>query len=233
MDFLRARMFRGTLLCHGELEPDRKVLVDRLSQLALSAGEKVDFSPHDLSSTEPLEFQMLGREISASAPITKQALAILGDAYPAAVPMVELSEAAWSKIGGATGQYYHLYEDLMAMFSRGVLRAVVDPPSFLATPVDPPRTTPLARDQAIHNLPITNRLHETVVLDPVPLWTLRYLDGKHSAGELVRLLIDAVKRGDFEVSDDQGPIKDLHSSIAGEIIDHALSRLAENALLVS
>jgi hypothetical protein len=120
----------------------------------------------------------------------------------------------------------------MALFSRGVIRAVVDPPSFLTTPQEPLRTTPLARDQANHDLPITSRLHETVVLDPVPRWTLRYLDGKHAVSDLAQLLIGTVERSEFEVSDDRGPIKELHLSGAGKIIDHSVTRLGENALLI-
>jgi methyltransferase-like protein len=234
MDFLRARMFRGTLLCRAELVPDRDVSVDRLSRLQLGAGERLDLSGLDLTSTESVEIKMQGRNVSTSAPLTKQALAILVQTFPATVPMADLCDTAAAACGGADfDQLRLLREDLMTLYSKGVIRAVMDPPPFLTIPSDLPRATPLARAQAAQALPVTNRVHENVALDPVHRWTLQHLDGHHSVEDLIRLFSSAVQRGEFEVMEDGHPIEECNSDIGGRVIQHALNVLAENALLIA
>lgn len=86
--------------------------------------------------------------------------------------------------------------------------------------------------QAKHDDVVTNRLHTAVQLDVVAKWLLPHLDGQRSQADLCSLVQSAVATGQFEVTSNQQPVDSINSKAAEQIVRHALSKLASNALLV-
>ena len=229
MDFLRARTFRCTLLCHQESKIVRTVGPDRLSKLHISIAEPLDFAGVDLDSSETIERSILGGSVATSAPGTKRALAQLSSEYPASIPWEALHDQALRADKAAIS----LPADLMTMFGKGIVRAALDPPSFVVTPGDLPLATPLARDQAQHDTAVTNRLHGAVKLDVVAHWLLPHLDGSRTREDLSTLVESAVASGQFQVTNNKQPVDSITRESAQQIVEHALKTLGANALLIS
>jgi len=240
MDFLRNRVFRGTLLCQQEATLNRQVDPQRLAvaQLALSS-KFAPFEP-DLQSAAPLVCETTGKEtITATHAITKAALYQLNQTWPENIPFESLLESAASSLAKATatqidaaGNRRRLLTDLMALYARKLLTALIDPPSFVTRPSDLPCTTALARTQAIAGDCVTNRRHEQIRLGGVSRTLVRVLDGKHDREALLDVLDQAIARGELKAHIHERPVTRLERTTLEEVLDRTLSDLAVNALLV-
>ena len=146
--------------------------------------------------------------------------------------MQELADRALSASAGRLADRQRIESDMLTMVSKGVLRAMVDPPGFVSRSGPHPQATPLARDQAAQGLPVTSRLHESLQLDPVSRWLLPQLNGQVSQAQLVSLFRTAVRNGQFQVSSEGRSLSELDDASCQQVVQHSLSTLAGNALLV-
>lgn len=243
MDFLRNRMFRETLLCHAGVPIDRTVVAARLRGCHVALDERLPLDNAGLDSAEPWSLA-LGREtITASQPITKAALLVLNDVWPAALAADDLYAAASARAAAlppppsraerAASDLAILASDLLTLYAHGLLRAYLDPPPIAARAGGKPQTTALARLQARRGNLVTNRRHETFRLTDLSRALLARLDGRHDRGALTEWLAGAIGRGEFSVRRGEERLASVDQATLEQILEAALASLADSALLVA
>jgi methyltransferase-like protein/2-polyprenyl-3-methyl-5-hydroxy-6-metoxy-1,4-benzoquinol methylase len=235
MDFLRNRTFRATLLCHQELQLDRRVEPQRLEGCHLGLDQRLEL-PDDLSApSKPAEFRSSQQVITVNNAATKFALAHLNAAWPGFVPFGDLADEALQAaepVGGDADRG-RLTSDLMMLLANRLVRSAVEPPPCVAAAGRYPTTTPLARLQAQRSDPITNRRHEPIGLPRPVLALLPYLDGAHDRRSLEEVLELRFAEGHFELEEDGRPVERPSRETIGRVLDQALRVLADAALLVA
>ena len=244
LDFLRNRMFRASVLCHVDAPIDRSVPVTRLARCHLTLDEKLSFDRAAVLSSEPLTATVGQEKVTASRPLTKAALDLLNEAWPATLAFEDLVTAAAVKAGTSVddadgpsaqpeSQRAMLAGDLMTLFTRGLLRLAVDPPALASVAGATPCVTPLARAQARRGNLVVNRRHEMVRLADLSRALLLLLDGQHDRASLLNWLAGAIARGEFRVHREDQPLTDVDDATLAEILDGTLRALAERALLMA
>ncbi|TVS15025.1 MAG: methyltransferase domain-containing protein [Planctomycetaceae bacterium] len=244
LDFLRNRMFRASILCHADAPIDRSVPATRLARCHVTLDERLSFDRAAVVSSETLTATVGHERVTASRPLTKAALDLLNEAWPAALAFEDLVTAAAAKAGMSVddgrgqaavpeSQRAMLAGDLMTLFTRGLLRLAVDPPSLASAAGATPRVTPLARAQSRRGNLVVNRRHEMVRLADLSRALLLLLDGQHDRTSLLNWLAGAIARGEFRVHREDKPLTDLDDATLTEILDGTLQALSERALLLA
>jgi SAM-dependent methyltransferase len=170
LDFYKGRMFRQTLLCHAETEshePGPEVVRGMLAATpAKPAGDpaapgRVEFrGPHGASLTTDHEG-------------VKRALARLGDAWPAAVPVAELGDGA-------------VVEMLRRAYAANLVHLHVWAPALATTPPERPVASALARLQAAAGTRVTTLRHTSIeVPDELGRRLIGLLDGTRDRAALI------------------------------------------------
>jgi methyltransferase-like protein/ubiquinone/menaquinone biosynthesis C-methylase UbiE len=240
MDFLRSRMFRGSVLCHAGTAFNCNVPSTRLAgcHLALVVRLPLDGAP----TADEVKVTLGHDTITASQPVTKAALAVLNQVWPTSLHFNQLFDQALERQAGgsppagdgdAALQRQILATDLMTLFSRGLLLALIDPPSLTTRPGPQPQTTPLVRLQARRGSIVTNRRHQSLQLSDLSRALVRRLDGTRNRSALADWLAGAVARGEFRVQREQQPLSEVDGRTLQTILEAALQSLAESALLVA
>jgi SAM-dependent methyltransferase len=171
LDFFKGRMFRQTLLCHAEAEPREPAAAVVRDMLAASPAQPQG----DPSAPGRVEFRgPRGATLTTDHEPTKRALARLGEAWPAAVPVAELGAVEEAMLRGYAANFVQLH---------------VWAPAIAATPSERPAASALARLQAARGTRITNLLHGTVeVPDELGRRLITLLDGTRDRAALLREL---------------------------------------------
>jgi len=196
LDFFKNRMFRQTLLCHGEV-PARRALDDRvlerlwLSTAARSAGG--DGGEETFATQD-------GHTMTTSEPHVRAAMRALAAAWPAALPFAETAAAA-REAAGAEVPADVVDARLRDVMLQAHLARVVGlagcplPAASAATAAaaERQRASALARaQQAAGAEVISSLLHANVKLDePLDLALLPLLDGTRDRDALRAALPDA------------------------------------------
>lgn len=235
MDFLRARTFRCTALCHRELELNRHVQPNRLQSLHLALPGPLQLEGE--LDNQPAEGRLENRTFTIQAPITKAALRHLDRCRPSPISSDDLfaaahtaSSEAWPADEEAARQ--HLQNDLMTLFASGCIEASFQPPPVVIEPGASPLATPLARMQARQDGVATTRRHEQVRLEPLSRGVLAQLDGRHDRAMLGAWLRTAIASGELRVEQEGEPLPDVDDTHIDRLIDASLKSLAANALLI-
>ena len=229
LDFLVARRFRQTLLCHDDRILDRPVPPSRLQALDVAADvAAAEPGPPDLAPGVHMDFTSPGRLVTGTdMALGKAALHLLGQAWPAAVPFRELlanARAATRRWRGS-GQPDD-GEDLARFLMRVQGARIIELrrhrpawPRRLQEVAARPMSSPLARHHAILGGGVATLMAETVDIDPVLRLVLGLCDG-----ELDRDALTAEMAGLVELAD---------GTPAGRAeLDDALGRLAAHGLLL-
>jgi methyltransferase-like protein/ubiquinone/menaquinone biosynthesis C-methylase UbiE len=240
MDFLRNRMFRGSVLCHASTAPDRAVPATRLESCHVSLPARLP--QVDAVSEGELKVTLGHDTIATSQPLTKAALAVLNEVWPASLRFDELLERARRQrvvergpvgTGDAAREREILATDMMKLFSRGLLLALIDPPTFATKPGPKPQATPLARLQTKRGNVVTNRRHQSVQLNDVSRALVCLLDGVHDRPALAAWLAGTIARGELQVHRDEQPLSEVDDDTLAEILEATLDALAQSALLIA
>lgn len=245
MDFLRNRMFRSSVLCHASARIDRNVPAARLAPCHVSLEAALPLPDSPARAGGAWEITVGSDKITVAQPITKAALAVLNERWPAGSPVAHLYELALAKLSGASpppreasdefgaqAQENVLLTDLMTLFTRGMLRVAYEPPPLATHAGARPRATPLARLQAQRGDLVTNQRHESVRLGDLPRALLSRLDGTRDRAALGDWLAGAIARGEFRVQRDEKPLAAVDGGTVAEILDGTLRALLQSALLV-
>jgi hypothetical protein len=180
LDFFTARLFRQSIVRHGERALDRTVDYRRVRSLWAAGRAIPTEAEFDISSKAPLRFELNpGVAIAIDDPRLKAALFKIGQAWPRAVAIAELPD------------HPDVDEGLLQLFTAGhlVLMAGSTPAAGVAG--DLPIASPLARLQASKGRSLLCSLdHNLVSFEDQPSRDfLALLDGRHTRDALVEALM--------------------------------------------
>lgn len=232
MDFLRNRTFRQTLLVHDGRVVNRTVTPDRIRSLWLASSLKPVRAQADIHCTGDEEFRAAnGGGLRTPNPVTKAAIRILADRWPASLAYSDLLEAAVDRLGTRSPQDESiLTSDLLQCFAAGLLELHAMPAPYVTEPGERPRASPLARLQASRGLKsVTNLRHEILSIDDGLGLLLHNLDGSHGREEIFRLVASRVA----EDKERTGRIQRKRLAALREQVDHTLMQVARAALLLA
>ncbi len=239
MDFARNRCFRETLLCHREVRIDRAVSPDQITKFFIGSSLRPVSPTLDLHNDREEAFRNTdGSEIRVSAPLTKAALACLGEIWPrneafttliqqSAALLTQSPNSALRQSAAPTNSHpmpdakevQGVARTLLECYAAGLIELDVRPTACVSRPGDRPSVPAFNRLQAETGDIVTNQRHESIRLDPVQRALLPHLDGRHDR----RQLLDAVSR--------IVPATEKHR--AGEKLEAALNGLAGAAVLTA
>jgi len=234
LDFTNGRGFRNTLFCHDDVDLRRGVGPADVARYCLSA--LVERAPGTgPSSDATAEFTAArGASLSTDHPLSKYALAYLGDAWPRAVSFTELLDQSLARLGEAAHAIKaRLDEEIVALstvlfqaYAARLLDLHLYPPTRLTTSVsERPEASRLAREQAKTAAVVTNLCHGRVALEgDLVRHFLLHLDGTRDLDQLVAEL-NAAPRATGDVAGD--------APLTREIVERNLEMLARRGLLVA
>jgi hypothetical protein len=221
LDFVRARRFRQTLLCHAGLAPNRALVPSRLARLwavapKLTAGNRLAFPAPDAGT--PSE----QKQSEATAPLADDARAVLREiaaAWPQPIAVPELAQrlrATGDLSASDDAVPQRLAEILFGMYGAGIVELHSHVPRLPQHPGVLPAASPLARALLARGDRVVNRWHEEILLDDPPgKRLLQLLDGTRDRAALLAALGPS-----FRASPDEEP-----SALLERYLEHFL-RLA-------
>jgi methyltransferase-like protein len=189
LDFLKGRMFRQTLLCRAELAVDCTPRPAVLERLAFCTQAQ----PRGERGADGVTFEgPTGSSLTTDHPLVIEALERAARAWPAALWVGELLEAA------AKPERTALCDALLRCYAANLVTLHVHPPALTTTPGDAPRTTALARHQAGGGEMVTNLRHTSVrIEDELGRRLITLLDGTRDRAALAaELRAFLVERGE-------------------------------------
>ena len=193
MDFLRNRTFRQTLLVHDKVALTRNVAPQRVEGLSVASPAQPLGNRPDLHSDAAAQFSTPGGScLTTSNRITKAAMVVLAERWPATLAFDDLIAAARSRLRGrsevAQAERDTLAADMLQCYAAGVVELRVRPLTLALKAGERPLASRLARHQAGRRAVVTNLRHETVTLDAAARQVLALLDGKHTLSALLPVL---------------------------------------------
>jgi SAM-dependent methyltransferase len=182
LDFFKGRMFRQTLLCHAALERHEPApAVVRRMLAATPARPATAVGPGRVEFRGPQ-----GATLTTDHDELKAALVRLGDAWPRALPVAELTDDD------------SVCEALMQAYATNLVQLHLWSPALAAEPPERPVASALARLQAARGTRVTNLRHASIdVPDELGRRLIALLDGTRDRAELVSELqqpADALER---------------------------------------
>jgi methyltransferase-like protein len=249
MDFLRNRMFRQTLLCHPQHQPQYALNPDRLIGLYVATPLKPENKEPDVKTTASETFKMpVGTaNVQITDPLCKNAAMILVERWPDSIKFEDLCLEARKRlsplmskpdditlnrdrqlIGRMVLQFY------MALVDRLVELRKTPVPVFPKVS-DKPTATPLMRAQAQSGRGATNLKHELGNLGEFERQILRHLDGTYTKPKLVDLLVELVTTGVLNAQKDGQRVTDPAEvrKLVAPALDEALNRFASFSFLIA
>ncbi len=243
LDFLRNRTFRQTLLCHKEIELDRSLSTEHMTDLYVSSPAKPVAPEVNLRSQEAQEFRIpAGATLPIRQPITKAALLHLSEVWPKAVTFQTLCTAAQARVAEVAEQNASLLKDnshllgtsLRSLYAVNFAEFSVREPPTSPAVSDRPVASPLVRLLAQRGRLVTNRRHRIVAVTDFERRVLEYLDGRHDRTELIQMLEALVANGSLVLK--KKPNGDERAQditkIVTETLDRSLARFQQCNLLV-
>jgi methyltransferase-like protein len=240
MDFVRNRRFRKTLLCHRDLRLKRRVSPAQMKRFHLALAPGVQAQGVDIRDEKLCHFRLGNRTLNAGNRLTKAALMYLKEIRPRYVSFAELYVTALARVGqprsaetdDPTLSADTLAHNLLVGYSIDLLEIAVHPPRCVVRLNARPLASPLARLQAARGCQVTNQLHRTVGVDAVGQRLLSRLDGAHERADLIASVEEAVQAGEVKIQNGGRPVKKVDPAALSSILDQALSRFSESALLI-
>ncbi len=236
LDFLTNRMFRSTLLCHGDVKLDRNLTPQTLRRVHL-ASPAVPATPNpDVRAAGRLEFRIGKKAFGSQEPLVKAAFVRLGQAWPQSVAFTTLVDDARWDVGDlrAREESEHI---LGAVFWDCIARSVVglhSGPLSLASKVNErPAASALARLQAQTSSKITNQRHETTNVDRYGQICLRHLDGTRDRSAVLDALVETATAEGLQVQGKTVTDRETMRRVLGEQLPRCLEQLAKASLLVA
>ncbi|MFO1395974.1 MAG: methyltransferase regulatory domain-containing protein [Burkholderiales bacterium] len=244
MDFLRNRAFRQSLLVRNDVVLNRSVTWQMVEGFQVSARLAPN-GPVDLDPDKAVTFaNQRGAGITTSMPISKAALAVLNDAFPATLGVAELRDAARARLPGGLAAATEavrlqdmetLNSDLLGCFSAGIAELRAEAPPLTTTVSERPQVDAYARFQARQHRPVANRRQELVNIDELGRQVLMLLDGNLDRAALLDALCAIAQTDELQVRKDNTTIRD--PEIVRRVLADALPRtyeaLARSGLLVA
>lgn len=197
MDFLRNRMFRQTLLCHGDIALDRTLRPEAVMRFHVSSSAKPASAAAEVTSDKPEEFVTSSRQkLTTHDPLMKAAMVELWERAPAPLAFDALLDAARARAGAERRpeQAMLLATRLLNCYVSQVVDFSISPPRCCVGVSGKPVASPYARLRARQGERVTNLRLETVALSEPTRLVLEHLDGGHDRAALVALVTDWLEK---------------------------------------
>lgn len=243
MDFLRNRGFRQTILCHDNVQLNRKVRPEAIVKLRVASSTRPETDHIVIRSPDKTSYRRGSSTLTTNDPVVKAAMMHLQNAWPESIPYPVLAAQALSTATGRTvgvdteivgRQSHDLASMLLRCYGTGQVDLHTSESSFGKEIAERPRVTGFARRQSTKSPQVTNGLHQRVSLDDLQRHVLRLLDGTRTLDDVEREIIQVVKDGQLLLHLDGNPVTDddaLRTVLAQSVPD-AVKVLAGRGLLV-
>jgi len=239
MDFLRARRFRKTLLCHGQIELQRRIPPEKMEHLHLGLATDPGRLKIDARDEKATVFVLGDSRLTARHSAVEAALLHLKEIFPQYVSFDRLCETALSEseppagdAGGNGADRQQLRSSMLAAFSIGMVDVCVHPPRCTLQPGERPIASPLARLQASRGNAVTTQHHDWAVLDDLGRYVVQRLDGGHDRNALVGSVRQAIASGAIAARRGGQALDDVDPQVVSRYVDSALERIARLGCLV-
>jgi methyltransferase-like protein len=178
LDFLKARMFRQTLLCGAEVAIDRTPHPEVVERLAVSTQAQPQGEP-ELDGAQAFAGPT-GSTLTTDHPLVVDALKRTASAWPAALWVRDLLGPQ-----ATPDDHRALCDALLRSYAANLVALHVHPPRPTTTPGEAPRATALARHQARAGQVVTNLRHASVrIEDDLGRRLVTLLDGTRDRAAL-------------------------------------------------
>lgn len=241
MDFLRARFFRQTLLCHADRSLKRDLSSADILEMLVASPVTAEKTPVNLAPAVQETFRSpSGVRINTASQVTKTAFCVLEEHWPRAVGLPELVTEVRTRLDGELPDTVErvtqaLADDLLHGFASGLVELHGWQADFVTSVSDRPLVSAMARAQAEAGLPAVNQRHELARLDAVATFLVRILDGTRDHADLLEALSGAAEAGQLRVKDAKGnPMGDPDEirQALEQSLNEALAALECGAMLV-
>jgi methyltransferase-like protein len=247
MDFVRNRMFRQTLLVHAEVPISRSLNGSVMKGLHVSSSAQPASKALSLLQGVPEQFRGThGANINTVNAITKAALALLAEEWPAGRVFEDLVREARVRVDAEVGKPASeqtlakdpemLGNDLLTCYTGALIELRAHTPRLTLVPSEKPVASSFARYRATSPTGmLVNLRHDPVNLDLFNRHLLALLDGTRDRNAIVASLAELVGKGVLQVQDKGETVKagpDL-DRILHEAVNENLPKLGRAALLLS
>jgi len=242
MDFIRNQRFRCTLLCHDTQVVNRAINTQDVEGFYIQLLGKPDnpnFSEKDIKEGSEVSFTNGSLTIKVRSTIAQTALLILMQEQFKPIHYTELCKKLMVKTGVKQLDVikHHLNNDLnlMRALFAGIININSYPGNYTLEVAKKPTVCPLARFQAQNQNHVTNRRHQTIMLDPLTKVVLPLLDGTLDTKALIEHVNTQIKEGKLSMLDEQKqPIKDEQEIVkrTKSICTTTLENMAKQAIMV-
>jgi SAM-dependent methyltransferase len=239
LDFFRGRVFRQTLFCRKGVEIKDGPTIDSLDKLFLSSTLRPLEQVDNIASNKIEKFRSAkGQQMQIDHPLTKAALAHLGEIWGRSISTTDLLQAAQEKLveaGSADENWEQQFETTRAILLQITLGSdMIELHSFApeatTKPSYKPKVNRLARWQLRDANNVLTLLHKDLKLsDQTSRRLLELMDGSRSQIEIERELRPFIKNaGDLDDEGKRELLGSLKSWIDGSIHDLAQLGLFES-----
>lgn len=237
IDFLHNRSHRCTLLCHAEIELDRQLNTEHITGLYVASSAQ----PIPETTGQPVaQFRGSNKAVfSTNHAITREAMNLLAENAPRALPFETLLSQASARLGTqpAPDDRQMLAGSLLRGFcySWQLVELHTYQPRLASGISERPLANHTARWQAERQNIVTNLWHERVLLEGLSQPLLLYLDGRHDRAALLNIFTQMAAAGQLGLQEDGALITDagrIRDSLAYEI-DMTLRWMLKTALLMA
>src|SRR5207247_416077 len=214
MDFLRNRMFRQTLLCHGSLNPSYQLTPAHAHNFSVASRLRPASPTPDLKTDAEERFLGPGDIVlTTKAPVVKAIMTTLAQWWPMPFAFSALCEAVAERLGLGVGNAERVHDPvgtwvLSTYTSSNILELSVTPPAVTITPGERPVASPLARRQAQTGKLVTNLRHEQINLGDAERQAIMILDGTVDRSGLAGHLGELVDKGVLTARQNDQPVTD-------------------------
>ncbi len=240
MDYLKCRIFRQTLICPTEVKLDRKPKPQLIKEFFISAPGLKNLGEINLAVGVIEEFKVSERtKLRTDFPAAKAVLVELATIRPRTVGFAELILRASRRLHPdkvfSEEEQNIICEVLYSAYCADVIELRTVDLKIAAEIGSHPKTTVLARWQAVRQDVISNLLHASVDIEaPLTLRLLQLMDGQHDTAQLLEKLLTTPEAEALK-KEDGTPF-----SCAAELSKHlekslpeSLESLRENSLIVA
>lgn len=216
-DFLHNVAFRKSILCRATAVAATQASLQRIPQMFIACPARPT-SKVEFDSFNPSVFTGKGLNLTAASPLSKALLVALCETWPRAIAWELLLHRVRTLLGSQPCPPEQLAQELLNGFSALQAELWTAPSSFTTELSQRPVVSPYARLQAAKGRTVTNRRHESIVLDEFHRHLARRLDGSMDRSGLLEEFSAAFQSGSLKLPGIESPeqiARQIDAGVAG------------------